>query len=641
MASETSYRIWEPEVPQIIPERSRLYSLNPIGIGTPQVESLTGYIARLAEAHVLSVGDLVGRDPLCIARAGLQRRTALFQKNRPKGHAFHAAAHMINGTSASAQKWVRIFERLTRGHRLDSLTLLPLRHTLSDMLLFKRYRAWCPHCYEEDYTKGPVYERLSWTLQIVTACPRHVVRLEDHCSHCDDTLPPLAVHSRPGHCSACGEWLGRPDDTPHRRLRSDVADYELYVATAVGDLLACSGNGGRLSAARFRKNLRICIRRTASGNAMAFAEFTHMSNTAVHSWLDGITLPRLDVLVRVSARLGISVSVLLTSRGLTDIEWAAIGTRFSQHDRNVKGYRTSAEIRAYLVAALRDEDCPSVPELAKRLGFKRCDRLRQVDAELCRRITRRYRAGRRTHWWKEPGAKRICELNRIHSLLEQSLVQDPPVPVRRIAAMLGYADGNGGFIHRKFPDLCRSIAIKRKAWEEQHLEALRNAVRKAILEQPPPTLHELSRRLGFQTSTTLRSWAPDLADRLKETCSAYAAGKTTEMREALSAILQEDPAPSFASVARRFQRSTSSLKEKVPDLCSAIASRHLQQREAATLQRRKFLEEEVWRIAKDLKAKGQNPTQSRIVPLLPDGSLREWASVQRAVKRARRFLNLH
>jgi len=65
-----------------------------------------------------------------------------------------------------------------------------------------------------------------------------------------------------------------------------------------------------------------------------------------------------------------------------------------------------------------------------------------------------------------------------------------------------------------------------------------------------------------------------------------------------------------------------SLKEKAPDLCNAIASRHLQQREAAALQRRQFLEEEVWRIAKDLKAKGQNPTQSRIVPLLPDGSLK-------------------
>jgi hypothetical protein len=113
MASDTSCSVWAPEVPQTIPERSRLYSLNPIGTGTPQVESLTGYIARLAEAHVLSVGDMVGRDPLCIARAGLHRRTVLFQKKRPNGHAFHAAAYTINGISASAQKWVRVFERLT------------------------------------------------------------------------------------------------------------------------------------------------------------------------------------------------------------------------------------------------------------------------------------------------------------------------------------------------------------------------------------------------------------------------------------------------------------------------------------------------------------------------------------------------
>jgi hypothetical protein len=183
------------------------------------------------------------------------------------------------------------------------------------------------------------------------------------------------------------------------------------------------------------------------------------------------------------------------------------------------------------------------------------------------------------------------------------------------------------------------IAIKRQAWEIHKVEALRNAVSKAILEKPPPTLHELSRRLGFQTSTTLRSWVPDLADRLKETCSAYAAGETTKLRVALSVILQEDPA-SFASVARRLRRSPSSLKEKVPDLCSAIASRHQQQRAATTQERRKVLEDEVWRIAKDLKAKGQNPTQSRILPLLPDGSLKEWGPVQRAVKRARRFLSL-
>src|SRR5437867_3672920 len=43
------------------PTRSRLYSLEPIGVGTATVEGLTGYVARLAEARSVSVGDLVGR----------------------------------------------------------------------------------------------------------------------------------------------------------------------------------------------------------------------------------------------------------------------------------------------------------------------------------------------------------------------------------------------------------------------------------------------------------------------------------------------------------------------------------------------------------------------------------------------------
>jgi hypothetical protein len=43
----TSYESWDLEKPSI-PDRSRLYQLEPIGIGTPHVESLTGYISRLS-----------------------------------------------------------------------------------------------------------------------------------------------------------------------------------------------------------------------------------------------------------------------------------------------------------------------------------------------------------------------------------------------------------------------------------------------------------------------------------------------------------------------------------------------------------------------------------------------------------------
>ncbi|MEM9271562.1 MAG: hypothetical protein AAGA80_01180, partial [Cyanobacteria bacterium P01_F01_bin.143] len=41
------------------PTRSRLYHLEPVGIGTPHVESLTSYISRLAEAHCLYPHSLV------------------------------------------------------------------------------------------------------------------------------------------------------------------------------------------------------------------------------------------------------------------------------------------------------------------------------------------------------------------------------------------------------------------------------------------------------------------------------------------------------------------------------------------------------------------------------------------------------
>src|SRR5258708_6872976 len=51
---------WDLAKPALA-ERSQLYALSPIGIGTPLVESLTGYISRLATVHAVSVTDLVGR----------------------------------------------------------------------------------------------------------------------------------------------------------------------------------------------------------------------------------------------------------------------------------------------------------------------------------------------------------------------------------------------------------------------------------------------------------------------------------------------------------------------------------------------------------------------------------------------------
>ena len=58
-----TYSSWKLELPAT-PERSRLYYLKPISIGTAYVEGLVSYICRLAEAHCVSPGILTKQEIL-------------------------------------------------------------------------------------------------------------------------------------------------------------------------------------------------------------------------------------------------------------------------------------------------------------------------------------------------------------------------------------------------------------------------------------------------------------------------------------------------------------------------------------------------------------------------------------------------
>ncbi len=91
-------------VSQPLPPRSQLYALEPIGIGTAIVESLSGYVARLADAHSLSVGDIVGR---FLSRSQNPYGAIIAQswkRQRAEGHGFHACGYAINGASEKAMQ---------------------------------------------------------------------------------------------------------------------------------------------------------------------------------------------------------------------------------------------------------------------------------------------------------------------------------------------------------------------------------------------------------------------------------------------------------------------------------------------------------------------------------------------------------
>jgi hypothetical protein len=108
-----TYGHWDLTLP-ICPPRSYLYSLQPIRIGTPQVESLTGYIARLADAHCVSPGTLIAEEFTSLVK-------------QPNGqsylHGMSSRTEALNGLGQMALEFVRMLERLTLRDDLRYLSL--------------------------------------------------------------------------------------------------------------------------------------------------------------------------------------------------------------------------------------------------------------------------------------------------------------------------------------------------------------------------------------------------------------------------------------------------------------------------------------------------------------------------------------
>ena len=172
------YETWDGGNP-LLPPVTYLYHFPPIGLGTPMVESLTGYIVRLAEAHCVSAGVLYSKAIKALADKG---NIFSFRIKDQAGYSIHT----INGFGTPAADFVRALATLTGRRDLSFLTLLTWGGGLPSHSLLRRCRAWCESCfYAWRETNQPIYEPLLWTLQEVTVCPYHRRVLRQACPHCE------------------------------------------------------------------------------------------------------------------------------------------------------------------------------------------------------------------------------------------------------------------------------------------------------------------------------------------------------------------------------------------------------------------------------------------------------------------------
>jgi hypothetical protein len=191
-----------------LPQRSPLYTLEPIGLGTPIIESMTSFITRLSVAHSFTPLDLL--------------REVIHEKYKDIFHRWnYRPDRVVFSDSILNRPWVfngmdwvtfyvvKALESIFNKNTFKHMTVLSLRKIVSRRSLFREYAAYCPACFSEWREKDiPLYEPLLWKFNVIRKCPIHAEYLSYRCPKCLTPVPHLTRKRIVGWCHSCGNWLG-------------------------------------------------------------------------------------------------------------------------------------------------------------------------------------------------------------------------------------------------------------------------------------------------------------------------------------------------------------------------------------------------------------------------------------------------
>jgi AraC-like DNA-binding protein len=645
MLDAAVYECWEASRPNVT-QRSYFYPLAPIGMGTATVESLTGYISRLAAAHAVKTGTLILHElrPRIPCTKGVS--AGRVPKNLSQSP-FYLDMHSLNGVGIRARTWVALLEQLTCMPRLNVLTVLPWANAISCVHLLRTRRAWCSSCYGSDSGQPP-YEHLLWALQMVTACPVHHQRLESVCPSCGRTQYVLSPRLRPGYCSRCHRWLGRAGES--RSVDEDLAE-AIAVAEMVGELLAASSAlPAQFGLDLLRENIRGFVW-TAGGYRRLSAQ---TRGVFVRGWIQRESVPRLNSLVELSRSLGVSLVRLLTER---------INTRRKTRQMNTHQkypwkahYRVASDIvEDALRVALQAAIPPSLREIAGQVGYRSVEPLQFRYRALCGEIVHKRRAAMRSSY---PSPTRApVPRERIEKALTAELGKPGFTDLGAVAASVGLSSQRR--LYKGFHDLRVAIIAKNATIRKQRLEANRSALTavieaslgSAFHQQPVPTVEQVARSLGYATTKPLTSRFSELCEqlracryRLRQVKRRFRVNRRfaragEHVRQRLTEALGEFPPPSCAQIVRSISGHRTQIRETFPELWRAIHERYVEYTREARRVKREVFADEVHLAFRELRRQGIYPTARLVLAAIPQPQFRSLELVAHIMRHARHELS--
>lgn len=544
--------------PVIVPPRSRLHHLEPIGIGMGTVESLTGFASRLAVAHDVTLAALFGREiaPL-LNKEHLRRSEARSNKNAVLAISFRPMERAVNGTGATARTFAEALEKLTMRVGLSYLTMLTWKDVISHRHLIRTTKAWCPACYEEwRLEKTVIYEPLLWSLEVVSSCPDHRRRLRTHCDSCHQSLHPLGSRSRPGYCSSCNAWLGETRFTPlaqEEALDKSELEWQGWAAKQVGELLSAAP---ALTHHPLKAIAATCISRCIAmspfRNEFEFARNLKVPQSTLNDWRTGKHVPQLDGVLRVCRLARVSLLDFILGR---------------------------------------------LPEQR--------DSLPSPNKEAAERHTKsRARSPRR--WTK-------AEISKAKAVLEAALEENPPPPMIEISRRL---DRSSSTLQARFKGLCKNVitrhAIYRREGQLRFWDQVRLSLEAAIKAESPPCPQEVARGLGC-SKTVLVKHFPELCGKLSRLYQGRRGVYWGKVKLALETALEESyPPRPMRMLAKELGCSYTSTLNYFPDLCRQLASRYAHYRREESQEKESRLRQKIRDTALEIYGEGKYPTVRRV-----------------------------
>lgn len=536
---------------------SRLYHLEPVGLGTPFVESLSSYILRLAEAHNV-----------------LPRHLAYYVRDSVTEKAHFPSltfqnAYALSSNSGLAQRWVSALERLTLRQDLASLTMLPWTHLFATTGLMHKYLAWCPDCWRGWREAGvPLSIPLLWLVSAVSICPHHEKPLQWRCPGCEHRQPHMAGTGYLGICAYCTALLDaapsieKVDNLP---LDSTARERDLWIAQSLGGLLAANPELIRApGGAEISQFAEQCIQQLGQGNMTDAARLLGLSPTTLSYWRRHN--PRVNVLSFFTAcfqcgspPLEMIVHGRFTVQGRTDESGNdPEPPQPKRYGRRRHLDKEKLALKLEEIIAHSEQQPLNTREVITRLGCSK--------ETLTRHFPKQYRM-LQNRYWSHAAAQLKAKREKIAQALTEALQEWPPPTTAEVAERIGYSTGS---LFKHFHAQFQAISIRSHDYKEaqvrQEIERLRQELQSELAsdEWPPPTTKEVLARLQWPAK------------------SAY---------------------------------------QHCPEQCRALSARHLAYRRRRGEERMRARQAEVRRVVQEFHARGIYPSRNLVTKRLVKPSM--------------------